>query len=93
MPLGRPDRDEPVFIGEFGPVEQQFVFIAPHSVVIAPVKQAEVHPFGTDRGPGDQGAGFVARHDHGEPAGDGPEQFQHRNVKRQAGHSQPDGTG
>ena len=44
MPLGRPDGVEAIGIREFGPFEQQFVFLGTDTVVIAPVEQVEVDP-------------------------------------------------
>ena len=90
MPLRRPDRDKAILVGKLRPVQQQLVFVPPDAIVIAPVEQAELHPPCADWSLRYQRPGLVTRHHHGKSPGQRPEQFQHRDVKRQAGHGQPD---
>ena len=87
----RPDRAEPVTVGEFGTFQQQFVFLRPRPVIIAPVVKRELHPLGRGDAPvRHQRPVFVAGQHQLEAAGQCPEQLQHRNVEGERGDRQPD---
>src|SRR6056297_464850 len=81
MAFWRPDRAEPVFVGKLCAFQQGPVFVAANSIIIAPVKQTEVHanarrrPFARY-----QSAVFVTRDDKFESSGKRPEQLKHGNV-------------
>ncbi len=97
VPLGRPDGAKAVRVGVFRPLQQQFILVRPHAIVIAPVIEAEIH-WPRRHGdtstwrifPGrDRCAHVVPGQYHAKPACQRPEQLEHRDVEGQAGHGQP----
>ena len=90
MPLRRPDGAEPVGIGKARTFQQKLILLRPLPVVIAPVIERKLHLLRAGNpARRHQGAVFIRRDHHREPARQGPEQLQHRNVERQRRHRQP----
>ena len=87
----RPDRTQSVVVGKTRAFKQRPVFVLPDAIVIPPVIKAEFHAFvaGADRAIRNLGRAFITGNDQLEPARQGVEQLEHRNIKRQAGHGQP----
>ena len=90
VPLGRPDGDEAVAVGEFRALQQQFVFLGARPVVIAPVVQRHLHALAAAGGRLRRGTPQKIACDDDLPAtGQRPEDLQHGNVEGQAGDRQP----
>ena len=93
MAFGRPHRLEPVAVGESGALEQQPVPLVGPVLAGGEVEHAHRHRSQDGAGAG-HGGGVAAYAALGlendvEPAGEGPEQFEHRDVERQARDGEP----
>ena len=84
MPLGRPDGAEAVTVGKARAFQQKLIFLRPLPIIIAPVIERELHLLRAGNPPRrHQSPVFIGRDHHLEPARQGPEQLQHRNVEGQ----------